>query len=69
VVNPRQVRDFACAMGYLAKIDRIDTKVLAQMAGVINQHPERERFIRGLPDEDRQVLTTMVVQRLKTTTF
>lgn len=29
VVNPRQARDFARAMGYLAKTDRIDAKVLA----------------------------------------
>lgn len=63
VVNPRQARDFARAMGYLAKTDRIDARVLAQMAGVINQHPERERFIRPLPDADRRVLTAIVVRR------
>lgn len=63
VVNPRQARDFARAMGYLAKTDRIDARVLAQMAGVINQHPERERFILALPDAERQVLTAMVVRR------
>jgi transposase len=63
VVNPRQARDFARAMGYLAKTDRIDARVLAQMAEVINRHPERERFIRALPDAERQVLTAMVVRR------
>jgi len=41
VINPRQARDFARAMGYLAKTDRIDAKMLAQMADVINRHPER----------------------------
>ncbi len=46
IVNPRQARDFARAMGYLAKTDRIDAKALAQMAEVINRHPERDRFIR-----------------------
>ncbi|MBA7739107.1 transposase [Escherichia marmotae] len=56
VVNPRQARDFARAMGYLAKTDRIDARVLAQMAEFINRHPERERFIRALPDGERQVL-------------
>ncbi|BBJ69800.1 hypothetical protein ECC18A13_p10420 (plasmid) [Enterobacter sp. 18A13] len=45
VINPRQARDFARAMGYLAKTDRIDARVLAQMAEVINRHPERERFM------------------------
>lgn len=63
VVNPRQARDFARAMGYLAKTDRIDARVLAQMAEVINRHPERERFIRALPDAERQVLAAMVVRR------
>lgn len=63
VVNPRQARDFARAMGYLAKTDRIDAKALAQMAEVINRHPERDRFIRALPDAERQVLNAMVVRR------
>jgi len=63
VVNPRQARDFARAMGYLAKTDRIDARVLAQMAEVINRHPQRERFIRSLPDAERQALAAMVVRR------
>ncbi|ECD9518226.1 IS110 family transposase [Salmonella enterica] len=63
VVNPRQARDFARAMGYLAKTDRIDARALAQMAEVINRHPERSRFIRALPDAERQVLNAMVVRR------
>lgn len=63
VVNPRQARDFARAMGYLAKTDRIDARALAQMAEVINRHPERGRFIRALPDAERQVLNSMVVRR------
>lgn len=63
VINPRQARDFARAMGYLAKTDRIDARVLAQMAEVINRHPERERFIRAPSDAERQVLTAMVVRR------
>ncbi|EIZ6014499.1 transposase, partial [Salmonella enterica] len=46
VINPRQARDFARAMGYLAKTDQIDARVLLQMAKVINQHPEREKYIR-----------------------
>ncbi|EDS7590224.1 IS110 family transposase, partial [Salmonella enterica subsp. diarizonae] len=49
--------------GYLAKTDRIDARVLAQMAEVINRHPERSRFIRALPDAERQVLNAMVVRR------
>ncbi|CNF37441.1 Transposase [Yersinia kristensenii] len=63
VINPRQARDFARAMGHLAKTDSIDARMLAQLAEVINHHPERERFISPLPDAKRQVLTAMVVRR------
>ena len=63
VINPRQARDFARAMGYLAKTDRIDAMVLAQMAEVIQRHPERTRFIRAIPDAERQALMAMVVRR------
>ena len=31
-LNPRQVRDFARATGQLAKTDRVDAQVLAQLA-------------------------------------
>ncbi len=67
VVNPRQARDFVRAMGYLAKTDRTDARVLAQMAEVINHHPERDRFIRALPETERQVLNVMVIRRRQLT--
>jgi transposase len=35
VINPRQARDFARAMGYLAKTDQIDARVLLQMAKLL----------------------------------
>jgi transposase len=35
VVNPRQVRDFAKALGQLAKTDRLDARVLAHFAAAI----------------------------------
>jgi transposase len=69
VVNPRQARDFARAMGYLAKTDRIDARMLCQLADVIERHPERERFIRALPDVQRQVLSAMVVRRRQLVTM
>lgn len=34
VVNPRQVRDFAKAKGWLAKTDRLDRKAIAALVGV-----------------------------------
>nr|CDS59073.1 conserved hypothetical protein [Serratia symbiotica] len=67
VISPRQARDFARAMGYLAKTDQIDARVLLQMAKVINQHPEREKYIRPLPDVHRQLLAAMVVRRRQLT--
>lgn len=54
-------------MGYLAKTDQIDARVLLQMAKVINQHPEREKYIRPLPDTHRQLLAAMVVRRRQLT--
>lgn len=63
VINPMQARDFARAIGYLAKTDRIDARILAQMAEVINRHPERESFIWALPDVERQDLAAMAVRR------
>ncbi|WKV51517.1 transposase [Dickeya fangzhongdai] len=63
VINPRQARDFARSMGYLAKTDRLDANVLAQLAQVIDRSHERSRFIRPLPEITRQELTAMVVRR------
>jgi len=40
VVNPRQVRDFAKALGQLAKTDRLDARVLAHFAAAV-QPPVR----------------------------
>lgn len=63
VINPRQARDFARAMGYLAKTDRIDAKALAELAQVLSRHPERDRFISALPTPEQQVLQALVARR------
>lgn len=63
VVNPRQARDFAKGMGYLAKTDRIDAKALAELAQVLSRHPERERFISTLPTPEQQALQALVARR------
>lgn len=63
VVNARQVRDFAKAMGYLAKTDRIDAAVLAQFARLIDGHPKRQTFIQALPDPGREHLAALVIRR------
>lgn len=57
VVNPRQVRQFARALGRLAKTDRIDAAVLAQFAQQVR--PE----VRPLPDEQTQHLDALLTRR------
>ncbi|MDS0738138.1 hypothetical protein NOI90_25330 [Escherichia coli] len=45
------------------RLTRMMRVFFAQMAAVINYHPERDRFIRTLPDAERQVLNAIVVCR------
>lgn len=63
VVNPRQARNFAKAMGHLAKTDRIDARSLAEFAQVLNGHVDREKFIRQLPTSKQQELQALVARR------
>ncbi len=63
VVNPRQARNFAKAMGYLAKTDRIDAKALAELAQVLARPPDRDRFISVLPTPEQQALQALVARR------
>lgn len=63
VINPRQARDFAKSMGYLAKTDAIDARMLAQLAQVIAAHPNRERFVKVLADAEQQHLQALVLRR------
>jgi transposase len=63
VVNPRQARDFARAMGALAKTDSLDARMLAEFARVLHQHPQRERFIKPLADAELQRLQALVLRR------
>lgn len=59
IVNPRQVRDFARALGKLAKTDRIDSIVLARWAesGRIEPKP--------LPDAEHRELRALVMRRIQ----
>lgn len=57
VVNPRQVRDFAKALGILAKTDAIDARVLARFGEVIK--PE----IRPIPAENARHLQELLTRR------
>lgn len=57
VVNPRQLRDFARALGRLAKTDRIDAEVMARFAELVQ--PET----RPLPSPESQALRALVARR------
>jgi transposase len=57
VINPRQARDFAKALGKLAKTDKIDAFVLAQFAQMVQPQPST------LPDVTQQKLSNLVTRR------
>ncbi|HAK0380490.1 TPA: transposase [Salmonella enterica] len=63
VINPRHARNFAIAMGQLAKTDRLDAAILADFAAVIDTRPDRARFIKPPTDEERKFLSQMVARR------
>lgn len=57
VVNPRQPRDFARALGLLAKTDRLDALILARFGHATQ--PE----IRPLPDATQRMFQEVVARR------
>jgi len=57
LVNPKRVRDFAKALGRLAKTDTLDAAVLAEFADKVR--PE----VRPLPDADTQELQALLTRR------
>ena len=57
VINPRQARDFAKAIGRLSKTDAIDAAVLAEFARAVRPQ------VRPLKDEDTQALDEMLTRR------
>jgi transposase len=57
VINPRQIRDFARALGRLAKTDPLDAEVIARFAEAVRPTP------RPLPDEQARALGELVARR------
>jgi transposase len=57
IVNPRQARDFAKAIGRLAKTDRIDAFVLARFAEAVGPPPS------AIPNEEAQALQHILARR------
>lgn len=56
-VNPRQIRDFARAMGKLAKTDAIDAAVIARFGDAVRPQP------RAVLSEDAKALSELVTRR------
>jgi transposase len=69
IVNPRQARDFARAMGNLAKTDRIDARALAQLAQVLAQRTDRDKIVKILPSPLQQELQALVARRRQLVTL
>jgi transposase len=63
VVNPRQARDFAKAMGYLAKTDALDAKVLSHFAQTLEGSGRVERMLFKMPTQSQTLLQALVVRR------
>ena len=57
VVNPRQVRDYAKALGVLAKTDSIDSFIIARFAKDVQPTPNRNE------SEEHQVLRELLARR------
>lgn len=56
IVNPRQIRDFARAIGRLAKTDPLDAKVLAHFAEAV------QPAARALPDQQLEEIGHLVTR-------
>jgi transposase len=70
VVNPRQVRDFAKALGRLAKTDRIDAEVLAMFGERVRPRttpktPEKQRELEALVTRRRQLVALRSMERTR----
>jgi transposase len=63
VINPRQARDFAKAMGYLAKTDVIDAHGLADLGRVLLTREDLARYLKPLQTTEQQDLTALVTRR------
>ena len=70
VVNPRQARDFARALGKLAKTDRIDARTLAEFARLgharrCEKQPENRLLLDDLVTRRRQVTQMMAMEKTR----
>lgn len=69
VVNPRQARDFAKALGRLAKTDRIDAEGLAELGRMLLGRADLARYLRPLASAEQQDLAAWVARRRQLVTM
>lgn len=70
IANPARVRQFAEAMGFLEKTDRIDARMIAHFARVKGLKPmqpdsEKQQRLKALSVRLRQVTQDLVAERLR----
>lgn len=63
VINPKRARDFAKAMGLLAKTDAIDARALAQYGVMLSQREGFARFLKAPENVERKRLSAVVARR------
>lgn len=73
VINPRQARDFARALGKLAKTDAIDAGVLAKFAEAVRPEPrpladKEGESLRALVNRRRELLDMIVAEQNRSRT-
>lgn len=61
VVNPRRIRDFAKAVGRMAKTDKLDARIIAQYGATVqpresSQIDENSRILKGLVARRNQLI-------------
>lgn len=56
IVNPKRVRDFARAMGFIAKTDKLDARVLAEFGGRVTPAPTT------LPSSEQRELEAVLLR-------
>ena len=69
IINPKRVRDYAKAMGKLAKNDRIDAHVIRDFANIVtpvllNKKSPQEQKLRNLVKRRRQLLKHQTTEKL-----
>jgi transposase len=63
IINPKQARDFAKAMGTLAKTDPVDALGLASLAEVLLTRADLVKYLKPLESAQQQDLAALVTRR------